>query len=123
LCRRGLFLLQPQHFDFFFEWLEFDVAGDQFGILVFCERSGECIGEADFVASLEVGGEIGETPVGRVKLDGQGRELGFDFFPAGRPVLADDRIPRSCARVRRGRRLFPATWRPVLRRARRAKMR
>jgi hypothetical protein len=40
----GLGLFQPVNFDFFFERLEFRVAGYEFGLCFFCQGGGEGVG-------------------------------------------------------------------------------
>ena len=62
-------LLQPDDFDFPCERLELRVAGDEFGFALFRERGGEGIGEAEFVAGFEVGGDVGKRARSRVELN------------------------------------------------------
>ena len=83
---------EPLDLDFLFQGPEFGIARDERGFLLLREGRGEGVGQAQAMAGLKVGGEIGEVAVGGVEADGKGGKACRDVFPTGGSVFAQHHV-------------------------------
>ena len=88
-------LLQPDDLDLLRQRLELRVASDEFGFAFLRQCGGEGVGEAQFVASLEVSRYIRERAGDGMKLDRKGGKLARDFVPAVFAICTSTAMRRS----------------------------